>query len=1363
MTRQDGQSDTGNYYRRRSTSASNDTSTHNTSRFRRSSCASTAGGSDADDDDENWSNIYVDDDSDDSDCDSIGNPCMSRRFSAVMPHRVWASPLKTSTAGRTSNTNAGNFIHGDAPFSQMTLAALIETQAEGEQGSMQYKPSGFRSHSESHQHNNQASFSTASTPWRQRESSLEDPSGSVSTASRDTHSQKPTRPPRKHGCKRGPAYLHFRSKIEMAIRTASAAGFSTGIMLFVWSWAHSLSWFGVTLAISGTRKSLGETFMAAFDFWKGGLLVLPWIYALNVVRSHAILTLLGLFVSLIFIIWFPGVSDSGKSMATIFLTVVVLTGDKDPVVHYNSLVRDLYMTMIIANAFSVMALLLPLPLPSLALFDVRLKVKIIRHRLGSILRGYDHTFDLGQEVHYSMIEQLLEEISRALVEIRAQLPQVKWEMVVLRFKQYSHAHLVAYVETVEKQLELFKGMRLSLRRMSNNATHQEFLKYLQEPLSHLLEACVAVSDTATRQIESELVVGAWLRKYVKQRRQNQRLDKQRSREIRAEPRQSTVKEGGASMRQHRRQQTMSRAVKYQLQSRRHSYDLDSLFTIVESRAEVLMKEFVKARLAILCGFKAVSEDGMGDPLSYNLRSSMEPATTIDMNPTSVTNTIPVTILSQSDSGSTKNKLVTSSSAIRRPSEGSNEGGDADSRKGDSEETAPHQLAPAQEDTMHPKPQQPQKVHWTVDGLELQRHQSGQAVYNAFAAEYSKLGYFNVIPRHAFLLDICNYVRTLPILITACCARKDGDDPFSHFSSTAQNSKLPWSVWAKDKLIGWRGSYLEPALAAIGLLRKRSNVVESAAVMEASEGGRDAAGVGVSEGGTVGTNFKTAKTSTAATTPKASSHYSSSRGRVSEFQGPIRSMDSISISSNFRIPHDRSHQHHHLHHSTRKHRSTKGANGSQKFFSRLRQPVKVALAICLASLMVLYDVGPSTTWGVIAVCQAMSSHPGSSFKQGYDRIQGTVLGGMFGIVILDWFNWTSKLAILCSLTVWVFLCSLSQRSSSHGQVAVVAAATAPMIMIGPMAGGKGAMIRIPQTVLGSLLYVVIDNTFWPVRAKLDLRRELLASLLHFRELWGLTFSIFLQKAPDPVEAMANAQILHDTLTSSFSLQKKYISLAFDEPELFHKPFHVGVYQTVVESLSKVSLFMAMLVRSSIAFPLEVEERDRAMLSSIQGAVHELNQATTSALEEAYEAVKGMTDRKWKDEYEDRTGTTTDAAASPHEGRRLAGGRGLRNHHHNYHRRKRTTATPVLSTEAAQAVALLRLRQAYVKIQDWVDVYFEEHIRENWTKDDLVFVSADLILSLCGMIFAVEGLGKGLLGLGHAIRELVEREKGNYYRL
>ena len=1435
---ENGQAGAGYSFQRRSTSASNDTTTTDSDpRSHQSSCASTAGGSEADHDDEDRDNADADDDDDDdSDCDSVGNPRRTRRFPAVMPQRmsVCATPGALSTADHIGGTDTAGTVHDDKPLSKAALAALVEAQAGGEPASTKHKPSSSRSHRDAHQHYNRIGSSTASTSWWQRSSSPGGPTGSTGTAARDSHPHKPTRPPRKYGSKMvGPALTHFRSKIQMAVRTALAAGVSTAIMQFLWNWAHALTWFGVTIAISGTRKSLGETLMAAYDFWKGGLLVLPWIYLLSLVRFHTVLTVLGLFVSVVFIIWFPGVSDAGKRMATIFLTVVVLNCDQNPALHFNGMVGDLFITLALANFFSVVALLLPLPLPLLALFDVRMKIKTIRHRLGSILRGYDHTFGLGEEVHYSMIEQLLEETTKALSEIKAQLPQVKWEMVLLRFKPQAYAHLVAYVETVEKQLELFKGMHLSLRRMSNNATHQvraltlppsaplspfkrvcylstplsppsahiflpfpplvslslqEFLKYLQKPLSQVVGACVAVSDAATRQIESELVVCEFLRKHAAQRRQKHRLGQQQSREIRAEPRSSVLGGGGGGVRQHQRRRTMSRAATNQFQSRNHADDLDSLFTIVESRSEVLMKEFVKARLAILYGLKPAWDDGMGESLWHDRHSSMATATTTGTNLTSVTMTTAATMLSGSNSSNSVNDgLATGSSGINGPSAGSSEGGGADcrGREGGSTAGEAHRLTPVQEDTQHQPqqllqqqqherpqpPQQPPQVIRTSEGLELirRRRESGQAVYNAFTAEYSKLGYFNVIPRHAFLLDLCNYVRTLPMLITACGADSDGDDPFSYsFNSATQKAKLPWSVWVKDKLIGWRGSYLDPALAVVAFLLRRPGVVESAAFGGAGVGGRGAGG---------GRSATTAKTSTASATPKTSS----SSPSAFAFNSPTSS--SASPSTGVRTPHHHQHHHHHHHHhSLPNHPSHKEATRRQKLISRFRQPVKVALAIALASLMMLYDVGPGTTWGVIAVCQALSSHPGSSFKQGYNRIQGTVLGGMFGIVILDWFKWDTKLGILLSLTAWVFLCSFNRMSSLYGEVAVVAAVTAPVIMIGPIAGQEGAMIRIQQTILGSLIYVFIDNIFWPVRAKLDLRRELLTSLHHFRELWGLTFSIFLQKAPDPVEAIANAQILHDTLTASFALQGKYISLAVDEPELFHKPFHASAYQKVVGSLSRVSLFMAMLIRASMTFPLEVEERDRAMLSSIQGAVQELEQATALALEEAWEAVKSMTDRKWKDEDDEEeenervrdmtvapmqsggAGRREGALASPSRAGGPAGGRGSKNHNNNYyHRRKRTMAPPVLTAEAAHAYALLRLGQAYTKIQDWVDVYFEEHIKMNWAKDDLVLVSADLILSLNGMIFAVEALGQGLLAVGHAIRELVEREKGNYYRL
>lgn len=118
--------------------------------------------------------------------------------------------------------------------------------------------------------------------------------------------------------------------------------------------------------------------------------------------------------------------------------------------------------------------------------------------------------------------------------------------------------------------------------------------------------------------------------------------------------------------------------------------------------------------------------------------------------------------------------------------------------------------------------------------------------------------------------------------------------------------------------------------------------------------------------------------------------------------------------------------------------------------------------------------------------------------------------MAGIAALEWCGLTSPPAIVVFITVWTLFCCFSRRSAVYGECAVVAALTAPIIMLGPVAGEQGAMLRVEQTVLGCLIYSFIDNLFYPVRAKLDLRRELVASLDAFRELWTSAFGVFLEE-------------------------------------------------------------------------------------------------------------------------------------------------------------------------------------------------------------------------------------------------------------
>lgn len=39
--------------------------------------------------------------------------------------------------------------------------------------------------------------------------------------------------------------------------------------------------------------------------------------------------------------------------------------------------------------------------------------------------------------------------------------------------------------------------------------------------------------------------------------------------------------------------------------------------------------------------------------------------------------------------------------------------------------------------------------------------------------------------------------------------------------------------------------------------------------------------------------------------------------------------------------------------------------------------------------------------------------------------------------------------------------------------------APIVVVGPVVGSSGALVRISQVILGTVLYVVTDNLFFPV--------------------------------------------------------------------------------------------------------------------------------------------------------------------------------------------------------------------------------------------------------------------------------------------
>ena len=98
-----------------------------------------------------------------------------------------------------------------------------------------------------------------------------------------------------------------------------------------------------------------------------------------------------------------------------------------------------------------------------------------------------------------------------------------------------------------------------------------------------------------------------------------------------------------------------------------------------------------------------------------------------------------------------------------------------------------------------------------------------------------------------------------------------------------------------------------------------------------------------------------------------------------------------------------------------------------------------------------------------------------------------------------------------MTLWVFICAFNRGSATYGEVAVSAALTvrvdgcyngattmwachkthhpysrhtrqhqqAPIVVVGPVVGSSGALVRISQVILGTVIYVITDHLFFPV--------------------------------------------------------------------------------------------------------------------------------------------------------------------------------------------------------------------------------------------------------------------------------------------
>eukprot|EP01062_Namystynia_karyoxenos_P040409 TRINITY_DN29473_c0_g1_i1.p1 TRINITY_DN29473_c0_g1~~TRINITY_DN29473_c0_g1_i1.p1 ORF type:complete len:1024 (+),score=144.37 TRINITY_DN29473_c0_g1_i1:175-3072(+) len=181
-------------------------------------------------------------------------------------------------------------------------------------------------------------------------------------------------------------------------------------------------------------------------------------------------------------------------------------------------------------------------------------------------------------------------------------------------------------------------------------------------------------------------------------------------------------------------------------------------------------------------------------------------------------------------------------------------------------------------------------------------------------------------------------------------------------------------------------------------------------------------------------------------------------------------------------------------------------------SRVKAAIKKTAALSIAASLYIFPrfrtLIPQAFWVGVTVSFVFSDTVGSSTSTGMLRLSGTLLGSIYGMYAATLIG-VSDVGFVASLVPWVAIVCLFRGSPTHGYLAVCAAFTAPVIMVGTMVHlpdegrdvGTYALHRIQTNTLGALLFMFVEVTLWPAKMRSTVRLQQVKVLAALRE--GIT--------------------------------------------------------------------------------------------------------------------------------------------------------------------------------------------------------------------------------------------------------------------
>jgi hypothetical protein len=151
-------------------------------------------------------------------------------------------------------------------------------------------------------------------------------------------------------------------------------------------------------------------------------------------------------------------------------------------------------------------------------------------------------------------------------------------------------------------------------------------------------------------------------------------------------------------------------------------------------------------------------------------------------------------------------------------------------------------------------------------------------------------------------------------------------------------------------------------------------------------------------------------------------------------------------------------------------------------------MKISAAITIMGALLIYQQLPNLyqggMWAMLVIELIRQENTSSSFLTAYQRLEGTVIGAIYAVLIYQIFQCDKYVCGIevqvPTLMIWLFVCAYFREGPQHGYSATVAGFTPIILLVGTTNTMASAWGRIEETFFGIVLYLIIDNVIMPRR-------------------------------------------------------------------------------------------------------------------------------------------------------------------------------------------------------------------------------------------------------------------------------------------